>query len=305
MNEGLPLVHSFYTCTSWLLTADFVGYDLMTGWGALSPTRFAAGLRLGGSKAHNRKPEKAALAQSPWVHRAVDGDVSTPLQHKTQRRKLNHLFFVWLCFCRYSELAMFIPSQICHEKKKKLCSHVTFCWWPRISAFKRCSTWWCKLSPTLSLEVSWTNWKPCRSADPQISTAALWLLFRWATKRLVNTNPTGRDLPVSRWFPTENLAGIPFFCWSSSQLYIAIYKHKHINTSKKILYQNKDSHLIIQLPIFPTLPHDKLWASTPLRRGALRLLRRLLTPRRSATALGVAGLGGWVFHPNPVANEGS
>lgn len=188
MNEGLPLVHS---CTSWLLTADFVGYDLMTGWGALSPTRFAAGLRLGGSKAHNRKPEKAALAQSPWVHRAVDGDVSTPLQHETQRRKLNHLFFVWLCFCRYSELATFIPSQICHEKNKKLCSHVTFCWWPRISAFKRCSTWWCKLSPTLSLEVSWTNWKPCRSADPQISTAALWLLFRWATKRLVDTNPTG------------------------------------------------------------------------------------------------------------------
>lgn len=120
MNEGLPLVHSFYTCTSWLLTADFVGYDLMTGWGALSPTRFAAGLRLGGSKAHNRKPEKAALAQSPRVHRAVDGDVSTPLQHETQRRKLNQFFFVWVCFCRYSELATFIPSQICHEKKKTL-----------------------------------------------------------------------------------------------------------------------------------------------------------------------------------------
>lgn len=32
------------------------------------------------------------------------------------------------------------------------------------------------------------------------------------------------------------------------------------------------------------------------QRGALRLLRRLLTPRRSGAAVGVAaGLGGWVI----------
>lgn len=144
------------------------------------------------------------------------------------------------------------------------------------------------------------------SADPQIqSTAALWLLFRWATRRLMDTNPTGRDLPVSRWFPTENLAGIPFFAGVHPNFTLQ-YRNININTSEKIVYQNKDSHLIIQLPIFPTLPHDKLWASTP-QRGALRLLRRLLTPRRSGTAVGVAaGLGGWVIHPNPaVANEGS